>query len=135
MPSDQAATILVVEDDIILQQLLQEVLAEAGYQLLQATDGVQGLHLAAVHRPAVILLDMALPRFSGAEVLLHLKQDRATTHIPVLAISGLPQLANGLGALAGWIDKPIDLDVLVEHVGRLAGRQHPRAATAVNGRG
>jgi CheY-like chemotaxis protein len=121
MPTDPAPTILVVEHDASIQDLLHEVLRDAGYQVLQTNDLVQALDLAAAARPAVILLDPGLPMSPSAAVLGRLKLDPATRHIPVVAMSGLP-LPDGDGwqRLDGWIEKPFDLDVLVEHVGRLA---------------
>ena len=66
MARDQASTILVVEEDTSIQDLLQEVLVEEGYRVLRAADSAHGLHLAATARPALILLDIGLPSSSGA---------------------------------------------------------------------
>jgi CheY-like chemotaxis protein len=138
MARDRIATILVVEDDTCIQDLLEEVLVEAGYRVLRAVDGVNSLHLATVDRPDVILLDMGIPLRSGPEVLDRLRDDPATAHIPVVALSGSPAPPDdSLPRLDGWIEKPFDLDVLIEHVGRLADRPVSTATSviAANGRG
>ena len=129
MAQDQAPTILVVEDDASIQDLLHEVLVDEGYRVLRAADGVEGLRLAAADRPAMILLDMGIPPSSGTELLARLRQDRATAHIPVVALTGQPSpVGDGLDGLAGWIEKPFDLDVLLTQVGHLTNRQASIAA-------
>jgi CheY-like chemotaxis protein len=61
---------------------------------------------------------------TGAEVLTHLKSIRATALIPVIALTGQPSPGGDeLQGLDGWIEKPFDIDVLLEHIGRLAERQ------------
>jgi len=75
MAHDQAPTVLVVEDDTSIQDLLHEVLVDEGYRVLRAADGVEGLRLAVADRPAMILLDMGIPPSSGTELLAQLRQD------------------------------------------------------------
>ena len=129
MPRDQAATILVVEDDTSIQGLLHEVLSDEGYHVLRAADGVQGFHLATADRPDVILLHIGIPPSSGGVLLERLKDDRATRHIPIIALTGQPPpVGDGHEGLDGWIEKPFDLDVLLEQIGRLAERQGSTAA-------
>jgi DNA-binding response OmpR family regulator len=124
MAPDHAPTILVVEDDPDIQDLLQEMLADEGYRVLLASDGLHGLSLAAADQPDVILLDMGLPTSSGVAVLDQLRDDQATTHIPVLALTTQPLPAgDGPRGLAGWIEKPFALDELLTRVGHLTKRQ------------
>ena len=124
MAHDQAPTVLVVEDDTSLRDLLHEVLVDEGYRVLRAADGVEGLRLAVADRPAMILLDMGIPPSSGTELLARLRQDRATAHIPVVALTGQTSpVGDGLDGLAGWIEKPFDLDALLTQVGQLAAHR------------
>ena len=133
MPRDQAATVLVVEDNPIVQDLLQEILVDAGYQVLRAADGVQGFHLATADQPDLILLDMGIPPSSGADLLNRLRDNQSTTYIPVIALTGLPSpVGGGPHQLDGWIQNPFDLDVLLEHVGRVAERQGLSAADGMS---
>ena len=138
MARDQASTILVVEDDTSIQDLLQEVLVEEGYRVLRAADSAHGLHLAVADRPDMILLDIGLPLSSGADMLARLRDDPTTRHIPVVALTGQP-LPDGdrPRGFDGWIEKPFDLDVLLEQVGRLDERLDLATAslTTANGRG
>jgi CheY-like chemotaxis protein len=82
--------ILVVDDNVQLQLAFRKILTSSGYQVELAGDGEEGLRLARSARPDVILLDMMLPKLSGLDVLLALKNDRSTKGIPVIALSGLP---------------------------------------------
>ena len=64
---------------------------KAGYQVLSAVDGEQGLRMARESIPDLILLDMLLPKVTGLDVLKALKGDARTANIPVIVLSGLSQ--------------------------------------------
>jgi CheY-like chemotaxis protein len=83
-------TILVVDDSVHLQIAFKKILTSSGYRVELAGDGEEGLRLATSIKPDVILLDMMLPKLGGLDVLHALKANRATTSIPVIALSGLP---------------------------------------------
>jgi CheY-like chemotaxis protein len=85
------ATILLVEDSKIQRLQSERILSKAGYAVINANDGEQALQLARASLPDLILLDMLLPKLGGEQVLEMLKADRATAHIPVIALSGLTQ--------------------------------------------
>jgi DNA-binding response OmpR family regulator len=118
---DTTRTVLVIEDEAILQTVLYDVLSDEGYDVLQAYDGAQGLDLATSRRPDLIILDFGLPVHSGADILARLKGRDDTRWIPVIAMTGLTALLGG-GALPvdGWLPKPFDVDALIMQVDRLA---------------
>ena len=80
-----------MEDSKFLRAATAQTLANAGYEVVSAGDGDQGLRLAREHMPALILLDVMLPRMSGPDVLRVLKNDPATASIPVMMLTGLSQ--------------------------------------------
>ncbi|OGZ04896.1 MAG: hypothetical protein A3C93_03800 [Candidatus Lloydbacteria bacterium RIFCSPHIGHO2_02_FULL_54_17] len=82
-------TILSIEDDSFLLALLSGKLADAGYRVVTATTGNEGLAKAKAERPDIILLDVMLPDIGGFEVLEQLKADPATKPIPVILLSNL----------------------------------------------
>ena len=86
-----AVKVLVVEDSKFLRVSTERVLAAAGYQVLSAGDGEEGLRKARQELPALILLDVMLPKISGPDVLKALKKDPATVGIPVMMLTGLSQ--------------------------------------------
>ena len=81
--------ILMVEDSKFLRLAVERALARAGYEVSTASDGEEGLQMARVKMPDVILLDMLLPKMPGPEVLRALKKDPATAKIAVVALTGL----------------------------------------------
>ncbi len=85
-------TVLVIEDDALLQALLADLLVGEGYRIMQTWNGTDAVRLARQHRPDVILLDLLLPRKSGLEVIQELRGDPATGTIPVVVISASARL-------------------------------------------
>ena len=79
---------LYVEDNPANLALVEQLIARrSDLKLLTATDGAQGIQLAQAYQPCVILMDINLPGISGYGCLRILRDDRATAHIPVLALS------------------------------------------------
>ena len=114
-------TVLVIEDEALLQLLLYEMLSDRGYRVLQAHDGARGLHLATSDRPHLIILDFGLPVHSGVEILHRLKDGYTTRRIPVIAVTGQPTLLGDAPLpLDAWLPKPFDLDALLAQADRLA---------------
>jgi DNA-binding response OmpR family regulator len=86
-----AKKIALIDDNLDLRMGYRQVLAHAGYEVLCARDGEEGLRLVRDHPPDIVLLDLLLPARSGLDVLRALKADARTAHIPVLVLSSLPQ--------------------------------------------
>lgn len=85
------AKVLVVEDSKFLRMSAERALVGAGYEVVSAADGEEGLRMAREGRPDIILLDVMLPKVSGPEVLKALKTDAATAGIPVMMLTSLSQ--------------------------------------------
>jgi len=83
--------ILLVEDSKFLRLSTDRALTKAGYEVVCAGDGEEALRLARQHSPALVLLDMMLPKVSGPDVLKALKQDPATSGIAVMVLTSLSQ--------------------------------------------
>lgn len=82
-------TVLLVEDSKVQKLVGQQILHRAGYLVLLASDGEEGLRLARESLPDIILLDLRLPGIDGEDVLKILKRDRLTRPIPVIVVSDL----------------------------------------------
>jgi twitching motility two-component system response regulator PilH len=115
-------SILLVDDDRSLRSLLATALMERGFAVLEASNGFSALRLARRHQPAAIVLDLLLPEVSGQAVLDELKRDPLTRDIPVVVMSGHPELLR-----KGWqtgadavYPKPFDPETLEDEVVRLA---------------
>lgn len=105
--------ILVVEDDEDNLELVCFLLGQAGYDMLQARDGRQGLELAHNHHPEMILLDMSIPEIDGWQVARQLKDNAETQNIIIVALTGHTAPGDRKRALAsgcdGYISKPLDI--------------------------
>lgn len=104
-------TIVVIDDEVEICDLLKDLLTAEGYKVSTATDSEQGLQMAMKQRPDLVLLDMNMPRMDGIEVLRQIK--KADEAISVIIITGfininLARDAMRLGAF-DYITKPFDL--------------------------
>jgi DNA-binding response OmpR family regulator len=81
--------ILIVEDETTLQRAMTEFLVSEGFEVVSALDGNEGLTLAKLKSPDLILLDIILPKKDGYEVLKELKHDEKTGKIPVIVLTNL----------------------------------------------
>ena len=108
------ATVLLVDDDTLVQHLLRGELEREGFRVIAAGDGVQALRLAREHLPSAIILDIHLPKLLGWDVLSELKSDGATANIPVIILSVEEQRARGfsLGACE-YLVKPVEPERLL----------------------
>ena len=111
-------TILLVEDSKFLRVATERILIKAGYQVVCAGDGDEGLALAGSRLPDLIVLDMLLPKLSGPEVLRSLKRNDLTAHIPVVVLSSLSQ-NNGPKLVQEGADAFIEKGSLLADPGRL----------------
>lgn len=120
-----ATRVIVVDDDPDVVEVLRTVLEERGYDVVGVTDGGTALQLIDDAHPAAVVLDLAMPGTSGAEVLSRLRQSAATADVPVVVLSGTrPIDALETAALADdWIVKPTDPARLVETVRDVIRRQ------------
>jgi CheY-like chemotaxis protein len=84
-------TVLLIDDSKFLRRSNELAVSKAGYSVLGAADGEEGLQVARDKLPDVIVLDMMLPKLSGPQLLHALKQDPRTSPIPVVVLSSLPQ--------------------------------------------
>jgi DNA-binding response OmpR family regulator len=83
--------ILLVDDSKAILHANERVLIKAGYEVICAEDGETALKAAREIKPDLILLDMILPKMSGPDVLKNLKNDAATSDIPVIVLSSLTE--------------------------------------------
>jgi len=83
--------ILLVDDSKFLRRANEMALTKAGYGVLSAADGEEGLRVARENVPDLVVLDMMLPKMPGPQLLEALKKDPKTAHIPVVVLSSLPQ--------------------------------------------
>ena len=108
-------TVLIVEDDTDLRRMFRTALALAGYQTLEAADGVDALRILDSNPPEAVVLDLGLPLMSGVVVRQEIAAHAHTRHVPVIVVTGLPGTHEELDA-ACVLRKPVSPDRLVHVV-------------------
>ncbi len=111
--SPPVGTVLVIDDDTTVHELLEHFLSKEGFCVVTAPNGVLGLHLARELRPTVITLDVMMPGMDGWMVLGALKSDPATADIPVIMLTMVGDKSTGyaLGA-SDYLMKPLERERL-----------------------
>lgn len=107
-----AKRILVVEDEAAMRSLLRTVLEDAGFAVLEATDGEQGLAVAQAERPDLILLDIIMTKMDGITMLKTMRAQRWGKKIPVIILTNLASSGRVASALQ---DEEVDYLVKAEH--------------------
>ena len=117
-------TILTVDDSRTMRDMLRLALADAGYRVVQAVDGMHGLEVLGSERPNVIITDINMPRLDGFGFITQVRTDSRFLGIPILVLTTessaeKKSLARRAGA-TGWIVKPFDSTKLVDVVRRVS---------------
>jgi two-component system cell cycle response regulator DivK len=115
--------ILLVEDNEMNRDMLSRRLQRRGYEIVTAENGEQGLSLARLEAPDLILMDITLPEMDGWEVARLLKAGEHTRHIPIIALTARVLMSDRAKAFeVGCNDydtKPVDFARLTEKIGNL----------------
>ena len=121
-----AMTLLVVDDDPVIQKLLQVNFEMEGYQVVLAGDGIEAIEKAREVGPDLIVMDVMMPRMDGLEAAGQLKADAATASIPIIILSAKAQEVDVKAGRATGADeymtKPFDPLELLERVAALISR-------------
>jgi len=127
LPSEDSAMskrILTIDDSKTIRDMLMLTLAEAGFEVLQAVDGQDGLDVLDKEQVDVVITDINMPRMDGYEVIRHLRNNAAHKSTPILVLtteseSDKKNLARVAGA-TGWMVKPFDPERLIATINKVA---------------
>jgi two-component system, cell cycle response regulator DivK len=118
--------ILIVEDTPDNLRIARDLLNSAGYDLLEATDGMAAVSMAALHRPDLILMDIQLPGLDGYEATRQIRQSPELRGIPIIAVTSYALSGDEVKAKAagcdGYIAKPYSPRKLLAEVRRFLDR-------------
>ncbi len=115
------ATILCIDDETLVRQDVAEELREAGYKVLEADDGREGLEMILYHRPDMVISDIIMPRMDGYQLIKELRDKyHLLDKLPFIFLTGLKQnhqIVSGLniGAL-NYLTKPVNFRLLLTTV-------------------
>jgi two-component system chemotaxis response regulator CheY len=120
LPAVTAKRILTIDDSRTMRDMLRMTLVDAGYVVLQAVDGLDGLDVLKKERVDVVITDINMPKMDGYGVIRHLRADSGYDDTPILVLSTendqkTKDIGRDAGA-TGWLVKPFDPDQLVEIV-------------------
>ena len=129
-PGDATTDVLVVEDDADLREVLADSLRLDGYGVAEAADGMDALAiLRGGARPAVIFLDLIMPRMDGRQFLAAFCEDAALCAIPVVLVTGTPP-RDLRDRVAAVLKKPIGVDELLGYTRRFVQRDAAQGGLA-----
>ena len=115
-----AQSILIIDDDIICQNMLRSTLIQAGYTVIVASDGDEGIEKATKEPPSLIILDIMMPGMDGGEVAGVLKNDPKTAGIPIIFLSSLitakEKMIGGKDDVISFLSKPYNRDELLNEI-------------------
>ncbi|WP_310527643.1 response regulator [Nocardioides sp.] len=114
------ATILVVEDNRLNMKLVRDVLEFAGYDVVEAVTGEEGVELALGLLPDLVLMDLQLPGIDGTEALRRIQMSAGEALMPVVAVTASAMAtdreAAALAGFDGFLEKPINVRALPAQV-------------------
>jgi len=123
--NENQCTVLVIDDDEMLVELLTFKLEQKGFAVISSGDGEDGLSMVGEERPDLVVLDGMMPGMDGIEVLRLLKENPDTKDIPVVMLSARQQSRDVVGGLnlgaAEYIAKPFMPEELILKIQRLLG--------------
>jgi CheY-like chemotaxis protein len=114
------ATILLIDDDVHLVQMLKSSLEGEGYHVLTGFDGQMAVNLATTRKPHLIIMDVNMPMTNGLKALEFLRKTPATTQIPVIFLSGeksgtIYPVIESVQRVA-FLKKPLDIEHLLSMI-------------------
>jgi DNA-binding response OmpR family regulator len=112
-------TILIIDDDMGLQAVLYTALTNEGYQVVEATDGEQGLTLISKVHPSLVISDIMMPNLDGVELFHHIKGHLQDDGIPVIIMTALnrkPWFADLEAEGAVILHKPFEVQELIKMI-------------------
>jgi len=125
--------ILIIEDDPATQRLVDYSLKQEGYQIITASNGLEGIRKALGESPDLIILDVMLPGMDGFEICYRLRSEPATVHLPILMFSAKAQeVDKNTGIRVGaddYLIKPSAPADIVNHVAKLLAKKKPGATS------
>jgi CheY-like chemotaxis protein len=127
--AERSRKVLLVEDNEDNRIIYATALRYAGYEVIEAITGVEGVRQTREAQPDIVLMDISIPELDGWEATSILKADPTTRHIPIIAVTAHALPGDEERSLAvgcdGYLAKPIPPAALIAEVDRRFGRSTP----------
>jgi len=123
-PKGKKQKVLMIEEDHFLRKIYRNKLTLAGFEFIEAINGMEGLNKVIFEKPDLVLLDLILPRKNGFDVLVGMKKNEKTKNIPVIIFSNLGQESDikrglSLGAKEYLVKSEVSLSDVVKKIKNL----------------
>jgi CheY-like chemotaxis protein len=118
-------TIVIVDDEFGLADVLAATLSEVGFRVHTAANGIQGLEVMSEHPPGLVILDFMMPLLDGPGVLRAMRTDPRLASVPVVMIRAMPESAvrARCSGYVAFLRKPFEFDVVLDAVRRALGTE------------
>ena len=129
-PGSGLLTVLIVEDEFAIADILEMVLTDEGYRVLLAANGRQGLErLAEGPRPDLVISDYMMPMLDGAGLIKAMRDSEAQRDIPCIIMSSIPEASvrEHIAGYVAFVRKPFQLAALVQLVAATLAVSEPKA--------
>ena len=114
------ATILVIDDEPAIVDILRSILEEEGYNVITAVNGRQGLDLIAASHPDAVICDVMMPLLDGRALCRAVERDPGFHHVPVVLMSAVQNIVSRTDCkYVAYIQKPFDLDSILNTVAKV----------------
>ncbi len=117
------ATVLIVEDEFAIADLLEMALTDEGYHVVKAANGRQGLERLAENSPDLVITDFMMPVLDGVGLIQAIRQSEGQCKLPIIIMSSMPE-ANvhaRINSYAAFVRKPFQIAALVRLVAHVLG--------------
>jgi CheY-like chemotaxis protein len=112
-------TILVVDDEPLIRDVLVDLLRDEGYAVVTADDGLSALEVVREEAPALVLMDVMMPRMNGCAAFRAMRGHLQGDGLPIVLMSAMAEPADLDPEIAAFLRKPVDLEDLLALVARL----------------
>ncbi|MFQ5399849.1 MAG: CpaE family protein [Anaerolineae bacterium] len=120
------ARVMVIDDDRIIRRIVEKSLTSLGYEVITASDGVEGLRIIKAEHPDIVITDKNMPGMDGFEVTRRIRQEPALAGVPILVLTGQSEIEDRVGAFdAGaddYLSKPFEIAELAARLTALLRR-------------
>ena len=118
--------ILVVDDEEMVRFMLCECLRDEGYEVLEAENGYDGLNLARMEQPDLIIMDISMPQMNGIEATRNLRDDPEISHIPIFVSTGEEGAKKNFTKeqgteVQGFVEKPYQIEKILGRIKSILG--------------
>ena len=113
------STILVVDDEPLIREVVAMLLEDEGYAVITADDGQAALEMVQQEAPALVLMDVMMPRMDGCAAFRAMRDHVPGDGLPIVLMSAMAQPADLDPEITAFLRKPVDLEQLLDLVARL----------------